>query len=76
MVRAGCDDDAGARKVPFDLPECIVRLLGIGFRNFVPAVQQQQERFRLLNAREVGCRDAFSLERGHAGDVFENSSAR
>ena len=76
VVRAGCDDDARTRKIPFELAECVVRLRGIRLRNFIPAVQQQQERFRLLHAREVGGRETFGLERRHAGNVFENSSAR
>ena len=59
-MRAGCDDDARARKIAFELPECVVCLRGIRLRNFVPAVQQQQKRFRLLHACEVGGREAFS----------------
>jgi hypothetical protein len=76
VVRAGCDDDARARKIPLELPECIVRLCGIRLRNFIPAVQQQQERFGLLHPREVGGRKTFGLERRHASNELENSSAR
>ncbi len=76
VVRAGCDDDARARKLPFEFSECVVSLGGIRLRDFIPAVQQQQKGFCLLHAREVGRRETLGLERRHAGNVFENSSAR
>ena len=52
----------------------MVRLLGIRLRNLIPAVQQEQEGLGLLHARKVGGRETFGLERGHAGNVFENSA--
>ena len=53
VMRAGCDDDPRARKITFKFPECIVRLRRSGFRNLIPAVQQEQEWFRALHLREV-----------------------
>ena len=59
------------RKIPFDLPECVVGLRRIRLGNFIPPVQQEQEGFGLLHAREVGGRQTFGLERRHASNVLE-----
>ncbi|MNR14351.1 hypothetical protein D3C85_1308230 [compost metagenome] len=76
VMRSGCDDDARTREIPLDFSECIVRKLGLRVRDFIPAVQQEKERFGLLHSREVSGRNTFGLKRRHAGNIFENSSAR
>ena len=54
MVRARCHDDARGGEIPLEISECFVRLRGTRLRDLVPAVQQEQEGFRLLYLCEVG----------------------